>query len=318
MVFSILKQTLASIFPPAKNATAIESAALSMLDAPDDEALPPMPPSGAAIVASIGILAGTRYFGRPSLANFPNVFLGLWYGSISQLFLRSILSAPHVADCKAPTDTSSLCGEPELTSSATPSSDSLTSCQSLLSLLHTSNKDVVNSYDSEVDTDLYPRPSAVLSFEPNCLLNEAVVPSGLKCNDTVSASHGMHFDIPDACHHELSCGSNDSCNDDDDDNQPAFLTHRGVDYTIPYGYLGRGSFGHVVYAHTSTGEDVAIKVMQKTKLLKRHDPTFLTKMLKNEVDTLKMLSSPKVDCPFVMKLIRSWQDEDSVYFVMVG
>jgi hypothetical protein len=152
MVFTILKRTFAAIFPPSKvtsNATAVQNAttALSVLDAPDEEGLPVIPPSGPAIIASIGILAGPRYtFRRNPLPHFPNIFLGLWCASASQLLTRSIPPAPRVAYCTSPhvTDSSSPSGGRHTTCSATPSPHSSESSNSLLSLLETPDKDVVS------------------------------------------------------------------------------------------------------------------------------------------------------------------------------
>lgn len=324
MALSILKKVLALVFPPSRlgapaNATVIESAISSVLDAPDEEAtIPQLPPSGAAIVASIGIYTGPRQFvRRGSFAHFPNTFLGVWYGSLAQLFLRTILSSQRVAYFMASTDNDFQYGKRELTACATPSSDSSASSQSLLSPLNSPNKNpsVTCGYFLEADTVLYPNSLVEPFFEPGRLFHKDDVSPELDCDAAASPTfcNGGH----DACYHDFSCSYNDSSSEDDAHNRLLSLTHGGIAYTIPYGYLGRGSFGHVVYAHTSTGKDVAIKIMNKPKLLKRHDPKRVTKILKNELEILKMISNSEVDCPFVMKLIRSWQDEDNVYFVMV-
>lgn len=89
------------------------------------------------------------------------------------------------------------------------------------------------------------------------------------------------------------------------------LHHRGTEYTI-LGVLGRGSYGCVVLARTSDGDQVAIKIFTKGD----YDPEFRLESILSERDTLLEISSQ--DNPFLTPLLASFQDTDNIYFVMVS
>lgn len=93
---------------------------------------------------------------------------------------------------------------------------------------------------------------------------------------------------------------------------PVILQHEGTEYTI-IGELGRGSFGRVVLASASNGEEVAIKVLSKAAALQCLD-NYKTSIL-NEKKILARISEE--EDPFITTLLASFQDEDNIYFVMV-
>ncbi|KAF7986669.1 hypothetical protein HWV62_26518 [Athelia sp. TMB] len=89
------------------------------------------------------------------------------------------------------------------------------------------------------------------------------------------------------------------------------LEHAGTTYTI-HGVLGSGSFGEVVYALASTGDEVAIKICPKASpgIL----PSVLYDIVMNERDILVKTASG--DYPFLTQPLACFQDADNVYFVM--
>lgn len=89
------------------------------------------------------------------------------------------------------------------------------------------------------------------------------------------------------------------------------LEHAGTTYTI-HGVLGSGSFGEVVYALSSTGDQVAIKICPKASpgIL----PSVLYDIVMNERDILVKTASG--DNPFLTQPLACFQDADNVYFVM--
>ena len=107
--------------------------------------------------------------------------------------------------------------------------------------------------------------------------------------------------------------SDSEVDDEDEDFPPIVLEHRGVKYTIS-GELGQGTYGQVVFAQTSLGEEVAIKICGKSR-----DGTTagqLRKVILNERNILVRISAE--DEPFLTQPIACFQDDTNVYFVLVG
>lgn len=92
---------------------------------------------------------------------------------------------------------------------------------------------------------------------------------------------------------------------------PTILEFGGVKYTL-HGVLGRGSFGQVVYALTSLGEQVAIKICNKSAA--GCSPSMLYQVVMNERNIL--VKTAGGDHPFLTQPLACFQDEDNVYFVM--
>lgn len=92
------------------------------------------------------------------------------------------------------------------------------------------------------------------------------------------------------------------------------LTHNGISYTIT-GELGHGTYGQVVFARTSLGEEVAIKITSKVA---RDGDTLekLRSFVLNERNILVRMAEH--ESPHLTKPLACFQDEDNVYFVMVG
>ncbi|KIM80012.1 hypothetical protein PILCRDRAFT_541998 [Piloderma croceum F 1598] len=105
--------------------------------------------------------------------------------------------------------------------------------------------------------------------------------------------------------------SDSEADDEDEDFPPIVLEHRGVKYTIS-GELGQGTYGQVVLARTSLGEEVAIKICGKS----RDGMTSgqLRKVILNERKILVRISAE--DEPFLTQPLACFQDETNVYFVL--
>lgn len=94
---------------------------------------------------------------------------------------------------------------------------------------------------------------------------------------------------------------------------PTILTHDGISYTIT-GEIGCGTYGQVVFARTSLGEEVAIKITSKIATDSRN-PETLRRFILNERNILVRIAQQK--SPFLTKPLACFQDDDNVYFVMV-
>ena len=113
---------------------------------------------------------------------------------------------------------------------------------------------------------------------------------------------------------EFSDSDSDSDADEDDEDFPPFiLEHGGVKYTIT-GEVGQGTYGQVVFARTSLGEEVAIKICCKAR--DGMAPGELRKIVLNERNILVRISQE--DKPFLTQALACFQDEANVYFVLVS
>jgi hypothetical protein len=92
------------------------------------------------------------------------------------------------------------------------------------------------------------------------------------------------------------------------------LEHNGITYTIT-GELGRGAYGQVVFARTSLGEEVAIKITSKVTT-GSDTADKLRRFVLNERNILVRIAGNK--SPYLTKPLACFQDEDNVFFVMVG
>lgn len=101
--------------------------------------------------------------------------------------------------------------------------------------------------------------------------------------------------------------------EEQDDAPVVILEHLGVTYTIT-GELGRGAFGRVVFARTSLGDEVAIKIFGKTS--SKNTPEQHRQSILNEKQILARVTAE--ENPFVTQLLVSFQDQNNVYFVMVS
>lgn len=89
------------------------------------------------------------------------------------------------------------------------------------------------------------------------------------------------------------------------------LESDGITYIIQ-GVLGNGSFGEVVYALSSLGEQVAIKICPKAAHV--CNPSLVSDIVMNERDILVKIAES--DQPFLTQPLACFQDDDNVYFVM--
>jgi hypothetical protein len=106
----------------------------------------------------------------------------------------------------------------------------------------------------------------------------------------------------------------DSDSEDDDDYSTVHvLEHDGIKYTIT-GELGQGTYGQVVLARTSIGEEVAIKICGKGK--EENAPSDLRRSILNERNILVRISAETE--PFLTQPLACFHDEDNVYFVLVS
>lgn len=104
-----------------------------------------------------------------------------------------------------------------------------------------------------------------------------------------------------------------SGHDEDEDTFSFILEHGGIKYTV-CGELGQGSYGQVVLAYTSLGEQVAIKICGKAR--EGNAPADLRRAILNERNTLVRMSAE--DDAFLTQPLACFQDADNVYFVLVS
>jgi hypothetical protein len=143
--------------------------------------------------------------------------------------------------------------------------------------------------------------------------------------DTYSAHILMENDSditlssPDACDHadydifSLADSSDDDQEEEDEDLNSYVLEHDGIKYTIS-GELGQGTYGQVVFARTSLGEEVAIKICGKASDWSA--PADLRKAVLNERNVLVRISGEAK--PFLTQPLACFHDADNVYFVLVS
>ena len=106
----------------------------------------------------------------------------------------------------------------------------------------------------------------------------------------------------------------DSDDDNFDEDFPvAVLEHNGIKYTIS-GEVGQGTYGQVVLAHTSIGEEVAIKICSKAR--EGCAPANLRRAILNERNILTSISTE--NAPFLTQPLACFHDENNVYFVLVS
>ena len=82
-------------------------------------------------------------------------------------------------------------------------------------------------------------------------------------------------------------------------------------------FLGRGAFGDVYVGKCkATGEDVAVKVLQKAKMMRFGDEIW--KAIANEVKILQHIAreQSKEPCPFIVKIFDGFATRDHVYIVL--
>jgi len=124
---------------------------------------------------------------------------------------------------------------------------------------------------------------------------------------------------PDACDHadydifSLADSSDDDQEEEDEDLNSYVLEHDGIKYTIS-GELGQGTYGQVVFARTSLGEEVAIKICGKASDWSA--PADLRKAILNERNVLVRISGEAK--PFLTQPLACFHDADNVYFVLVS
>jgi hypothetical protein len=138
-------------------------------------------------------------------------------------------------------------------------------------------------------------------------------------DDVENASDLSSSPSDDACGeiaHYKKFFADDSDSDDDnfdEDFPPVVLEHNGIKYTIS-GEVGEGTYGQVVLAHTSIGEEVAIKICSKAR--EGCAPTNLRRAVLNERNILVSISTE--NAPFLTQPLACFHDENNVYFVLVS
>lgn len=85
------------------------------------------------------------------------------------------------------------------------------------------------------------------------------------------------------------------------------IRHEGVEYEV----LGRLD-NWVLAAKTKTGQQVAIKVLNKLRV-------YFPKTARQDIITEKALmeSATRSGKPFLINLLASWDDDENIYFMMV-
>jgi len=125
------------------------------------------------------------------------------------------------------------------------------------------------------------------------------------------------FSSSDACDYvnydSFADASDIDQENEDEDLNPFVLEHAGIKYNVS-GELGQGTYGQVVFARTSLGEEVAIKICGKAR--DGSTSAELRKAVLNERNVLVRISG-EVE-PFLTQPLACFQDADNVYFVLVS